>query len=183
MVWIKRHLALTAIILFFIALNVFFYFVSPDTIVEYVGVRNSYAITFIIAAIGGLSTVTGTVLFSTIATFAAGGSNPTLLGIIGGLGIFISDSIFFHLAQLGRQFVPNKWEGWIGKMHQFVQSYPLWLVLLLVYLYISFIPLPNDILMVALVLGGYQYRYVAPILLVGSISIALVIAHLGILWF
>jgi len=180
--WFRRHYVLVLVLIFLAVVNVFFYFVNPDVIVDYVGVKSSYTITFVIATIGGLSTFTGPVLFTTIATFAGGGSNPLLLGIIGGMGIFISDSIFFHLTQLGYKHVPENWEKWLDRIKIFMQKYPRWLLLVFVYLYISFTPLPNDILMLALVFGGYLYRQVVFVLLAGSLSIALVTAYLGVLW-
>lgn len=182
MKWFKRHYILLLVLLFLVAINTLFYFIGPKEIVEHIGVKNSYAITFVIATIGGLSTLSGTILFTTIATFAAGGSNLLLLGMLGGIGIFISDSIFFYLAQLGRQFVPSNWEKLLGRIEHLVQRYPRWLVLIFVFFYLGLTPLPNDILMLALVLGGYSYRLLWPVLLAGSLSIALITAFIGVLW-
>lgn len=178
----RRHYVLVSIGAFFVALNVFFYFYSPADLVAVVGINNTYLVTFAIAATGGLSTLTGTVLYVAIATFAAGGATPWLLGLFGGAGIFVSDSVFYLLARLGRESVPRKWEPWIDKVHTFVQSHPEWLVLFFMYLYLSFAPLPNDILMIALVLGGYRYRQIAPVLFVGSMTIAMIAAYFGTLW-
>ena len=182
MQWVRRHPVLLSIGLFLIAFNVLYYFFSPRDIVAYVGVENTYVVTFLVAAIGGLSTLTGAVLYTAIATFAAGGSMPWLLGITGGLGIFISDSIFFHLARIGREHVPDEWEPWVMKIQNIIQRYPRRLVLLLAYLYLGFSPFPSDLLMITLALGGYRYRTLAPVLLAGSITIAFLIAYFGNLW-
>lgn len=183
MQWVRKHYVLVGIVLFLIALNVLFYFIGPDRIVEYIGIRNTYLVVFAIAAIGGLSTVTGTVLYSSIATFAAGGSSPLLLGLAGGAGIFISDSIFFYLAKRGRESVPEKWGHWIERIQRFVDRYPLWIILLATFLYLGFSPLPNDLLMIALALAGIKYRQLIIPLLPGSITIALLTAYFGNLWF
>lgn len=183
MQWIKRHSVFVSVVLFLITLNVLFYFVGAEQIVAYIGIHNTYLVVFAVAAIGGLSTVTGTVLYTSIATFAAGGSSPFLLGIAGGIGIMISDSIFFYLAKRGRESVPEKWNGWISKLEGYVQKYPRWIVLLGVYLYLAFSPLPNDILMVALVMTGFRYREIIIPLIPGSITIALITAYFGNLWF
>lgn len=182
MVWLKRHYTLLLVILFIVLLNVFFYVISPEVIVGHIGIRNSYLIAFAVATLGGLSTLTGPVLFSTIVAFAAGGAEPIFLGILGGFGIFISDSIFFHIAQFGRKFVPPRWERWLAWFQKLLERYPRWFILTLVYLYLSFTILPNDILMIALVLGGYRYRHVWPVLLVGSLSIAILTAYIGAEW-
>ena len=56
---------------------------------------------FLIAALGGLNSVTGGVLYTSIATFAAGGASPWLLGLVAGVGITIGDIIMFTLLRTG----------------------------------------------------------------------------------
>lgn len=183
MSWIKRHSVLVSIVVFLIGVNVLYYFINPSELVEIIGVHNTYLVAFLIAAIGGLSTLTGAVLYTALGTFAAGGAQPFILGLAGGLGIFISDTIFFHLARLGRESVPEKWEKWIGRITSFMKRFPKKAVLVFIFLYIGLSPLPNDILMIALVLGGYQYKEIWHVLLAGSITIAMIITHIGNVWF
>ena len=175
----RRYYIVAGVVLFLILLNVLFYFVSPEEIVHTIGVKNSYLIIFAMAAIGGLSTITGTALFASIATFTAGGSSPFFIGILAGLGIFISDSIFYYLVVYGKKHVPESWGKVFKKMESWIEKYPMWVVLSLVYIYLGFTPLPNDILMVALVAGGYPYKKIAPVLLAGSLTIAFLTAYIG----
>ena len=179
MQWIKQHYTLITILVFLVVLNGFFYFHNPQDIVERIGIRNTYVLSFCIAAIGGLSTVTGTVLYSALVTFAAGGSAPWLLGISGGLGIFVSDSIFFFLARLSVQHIPKDKKKWVYKIQKLVSKYPVWKMLIVVYAYLGFLPLPNDILMIALAMTNITYSKLCPIILLGSISFALVTSQFG----
>ena len=181
--WLKKHYILVTVVVFLVALNAFFYFYGPREIVEWIGVHNTYLLTFSIAVIGGLSTITGTVLYTSMATFAAGGATPWLLGLSGGFGIFISDSIFFFLAQLGLRHVPEKWKSQIDKIRNSVEKYPTWQVLVFVLLCLSFLPLPNDILMVALAMTNVSYKTLAPVILAGSINVAMLSSYFGSIWF
>ena len=181
--WAERHKILVAVVLLLIAFNAVFFYVTPDEIVEYIGVHNSYSIAFLIAAIGGVSTLTGATLFATIITFAAGGADPLMLGVAAGIGIFISNSVFFLLAMYGRKSVPRVWherllriEGWVKRRISSKKA------LMLAYVYLGFTPFPDDILMFALVLSGYSYKRVAPVLLAGGVSLATLVAHLGNFW-
>ncbi|QSH39376.1 hypothetical protein JXR01_03710 [Candidatus Kaiserbacteria bacterium] len=183
MYYLKKYPLAFALLGLFVFANILFYFASPQDIVSYIGTENSYLVAFLFAATGGLSAITGSALYGLLATFAAGGANPWLLGLTGGLGIFISDSIFFYLARKGRDIIPPQWSVWVLRIENVVQQCPKWLVLVLMYLYISFLPFPNDVLMIALVLGGYTYRTIVPVLFVGSITIALVASFFGTLWF
>lgn len=173
---------LIIIAFFIIAINALFFFISPKEIISFIGVENSYIIVFITAVIGGISSLTGVALFATIATFSAGGAEPFLLGIIGGIGIFISDTVFYFLAKAGHKALPESWGSYITKALEWIQKYPSWVILCFVFLYIGFTPLPADILMATLALSGYSYKKIAPILLLGSITVATFAAYLGNIW-
>ena len=179
MTYRKNYYTFGGIVAFFIFINILLYFFGTDTIVSFIGVENTYIIVFIIATIGGLSTVTGVALFTSIATFASGGSEPLFLALAGGTGIFISDSIFYFLALYGRKSVPREWEKNLSKMAAWIEKYPPWAILLGVYVYIGFTPLPNDLLAIALVVGKYTYKKIAPVLLIGSFTIAFLTAYFG----
>lgn len=175
----KNYYILGGIVLLFVLLNVFLYFFDAQKIVDWVGVDNTYFVVFAIATIGGLSTLTGPVLFTSIATFAGGGANIFLLGLLGGLGIFISDSIFYFIARLGITHVPQKWESSLKKVEGWMRKFPDWAVLSVVYIYLSFTPLPTDLLMIALAASGYKYKKIVWVVLAGSLTIALFTAYLG----
>lgn len=177
--WIRRHWVLVTFALFLAAWATLLSFVSPDTIVDRVGVHNTYLIIFLLSVFGGLSTITGTSLFFTIATFASGGADPWLLGLAGGLGIFISDSLFFIVANHEvRVFTEseNRAITWLAKK---MEKLPPWSVYTGSFVYMGFTPLPNDLLMIALALTKHSYEQLAPVILVGSLTIATAVAHIG----
>lgn len=177
---IKKHyliaLAVAIIALWAIALI----FVSPEEVIDKIGVRNSYLIVFLLAVIGGLSTITGTSFFATVATFANGGADPLLLGLIGGIGIFLSDSVFFFLAQQGAKVLKEKENSFRSKLLKSIEKIPHWFVGIFVFLYVGFSPLPNDILMIALAIGKVRYSKIALPILFGSITIASITAFIGV---
>ena len=175
----KKHALFIALIILLICWTVFLLFIDPAEIVSFIGLENTYLAAFLIAAFGGLSTITGTSFFIAIATFAAGGASPFLLGIFGGLGIFISDTIFFMVARRGVE----EFSGSSGRISQFIlkhiEKLPPSALYLFIYLYLGFSPLPNDILMIALAFTGMSYKRLALVLLAGDITIATMIAIFG----
>jgi hypothetical protein len=177
----KIHIpnGLIVTLLIIVALNVAFYFVSPDVIVDYVGVENSYLTVFLIAAFGGLSSFTSAVFYSAVATFASGGASIWYLGLAGGIGIFIGDSIVFLLLSYGFKNASGKWNARVAKLKQFIEDYPPWVTYGLLFLLLGFTPIPNDIVLVALVLLGYTYRHIAPLLFASGITITTITAYFG----
>jgi hypothetical protein len=175
----KKYGIFALLILFLIAWMVLLAFIEPEEIVGRIGVENTYIIVFLAAVFGGLSTLTGTSFFLLIATFADGGSNPLLLGLSGGAGIFISDSLFFLIARHGAEILRTKAKRFSETLVRFMRRAPPWGVYGGVYVYLGFTPLPNDLLMIALALFGMSYRKLIPVLLAGSITIATLTAFGG----
>lgn len=176
---IKKHYIIAIAVLFIAIWAITLIFISPDEIINEIGVQNAYIIIFLLAVIGGLSTLTGTSFFVTLATFANGGADPLLLGLIGGLGIFISDSVFFFLANQGVKVFDKKENSFRSKILKSIEKVPHWLMGIFVFVYVGFSPLPNDILMIGLALGKVKYRKVALAILAGSFSISLITAFIG----
>lgn len=178
--WLKEHPIIVAAAVLLIGFYLLVFTVSPEQIVRALGAQNGYLVAFLVAAIGGVSTLTGTALYATIATLAAGGLNPLLLGLVGGLGIFISNSIFFLLAYYGRRSVSGKWYERAKQASQWLdERFPRWAVLLFAFIYLGLSPFPDDILMVGLVIAGFTYKQVVPVLLAGGVTLATITAFLG----
>ncbi len=167
---------LLAFLLVFILISIY---VTPKEIVDYIGVENTYLVSFLLAVFGGLSTVTGVSFFTSVITFSSGGANPFLLGLLGGLGIFISDTIFFFAVRYGIKIFYTNTKPVSLRLVSAIKNVPLSIVLIGVYIYIGFTPLPNDILMIALALVGMSFKQLAPVLMAGSITVVTLVAYSG----
>ena len=179
MKWIRDNKMLLVIVLALVGINAVFFYISPEDIVDKIGTQNTYIFIFLLASIGGLSTATGAVVYTSMITAAAGGTSPVLVAIAGGTGIFISDSVFYHLALYGKTAIPEKVVARLSRATERLVGFSTEKMLLFTYLYQSFLPLPSDILMVLLVLRGFKYRTVAPVFLAGSITLSFLLAYFG----
>jgi hypothetical protein len=175
----KRYWTFFFVLAFLLAVALLFVFITPEEVVDYIGVKNTYLVAFLLAVFGGISTVTGVSFFLSVGAFSVGGANPFLLGLYGGLGIFISDSIFFFAARYGVEAFEEKIKPLSLWLISKMEKVSMGTVLLLVYVYIGFTPFPNDILMIALALMGVSFKRLAPVLLVGSITIVTLTAYFG----
>lgn len=162
-----------------LAINIPFFFIGPQEIVEYLGIGNTVVALFIISVLAGVSSFGGAVWFSSLLGFSVGGAHPLLLGIVSGLGIFISDTFFYHMALYGKRSLPNTLRSKIQKILEFIHITPDWIILGLAFIYLGLTLFPADILMLILALSGYRYRKIFPVLLLGSISISLLVSYFG----
>lgn len=177
--WFRKNWAFIIIILLFLAWIIMLGYAGPEVIVGSIGVENTYGAAFLMAAIGGISSLTGASFFVAIATFSAGGANPIFLAFAGGIGIFISDSIFYFIAKRVTHTFGFVLSRPVFKLRRWIEKRPDWMVMSASYAYLGFSPLPSDLLMVALVLAGVRYRRIAPVLFVGGFTVVLLTAYLG----
>jgi len=176
---LKKYKATYTTLVILIGVILFLYQYPPDTVVEMIGVKNSYLATFMIATLGGLNSLTSSVFYAAVATFSAGGANPWLLGLVGGIGISIGDSIIFGLFKYGLQDITGTWKQRIDRVREYLDRYPRWTLYVVLFFVLGISPLPNDITMFALVTLGFQYRNIAPLLVLAGITITTITAHLG----
>jgi membrane protein YqaA with SNARE-associated domain len=177
--WIKNHGGVLVLVGVFLSLNLVFLFISPTQIVEYVGVDNTYLTVFLIATFGGLNSITGGVLYASIVAFAAGGASPWLLGLIGGLGIAIGDSLVFYLFRYTSKSLSHEWQDRAVKVKEKVEHLPRSAQYALIYVYLGFTPFPNDILMFLLAVLRFNLWQVLPAIIAGTITVATLTAFLG----
>lgn len=176
----NRNILIFAFIATFLALwGLLMYLVGPERIVEYVGVENSYILMFVIALVGGASTLTAPSLFTALITFAAAGLNPLILGVMTGVGLTLSDSLFFYFGLRGRMLLGGKWLERSLNLRRWFLSKPSWVPPLIVFLYTGFTPLPNDFLTVSAALAHIRFRQIVLSLLLGNTTLAIIIASLS----
>lgn len=154
-------------------------FVDPQKVVISLGVNNSLALIFLIATMGGVSTLTSFSFYSTLITLAVGGVNPFLLGIVGGIGITIGDSLFYYLGKSGRRALYGKPKEWAKHISTWLNSKPKWVVPVFTFAYSGMTPFPNDILAVSLGLSGRRYRSIVIPLLLGNVFLTILVAYLA----
>lgn len=170
----RRYIIFGVLALLIIAWSITLAIIGPERIVESIGVENSYIFAFIVATLGGVSTLTSSSYFLTIITLAGGGANPYILGVVAGTGITIGDSIFYYLGKNGREVTSGKAKKWVEKFSKWLDKRPKWNIPVIVFIYAAFTPLPNDILTVSLGLSSYPYKKMIIPLWIGNIIITII---------
>jgi len=140
---------------FLVLLFTMLYFFSPEEIINKIGVRNAFLFLFVISFFGGFSAFGSVSFIATLITFTLGGLNPIYLGLIAGTALVIGDLIMFYIGSKGRELVVGKWEKRIDSVSKFVKKRAGRFIPVLAYIYIGFVPLPNDVLI--LFLAGIEY--------------------------
>lgn len=169
--------------LFILVISVMLYFITlvePSRITEFLGVQNAYILVFVLAVIGGVSFVTATSFYAAIVTMALGGMNPILLALVAAPGILAGDLLFWYIGVRGRKFAENTLGERLKRFSLWLQAKPRRAVLIFIYFYTGFAPLPGDFLMVGLALTGYRFREIWLPTILGNFTLVFLYSYVAI---
>lgn len=174
----KRNTFFFVIFLIIIALIILLYFFSPRVIIEKIGVRNVYIIVFLTAFLAGASSLSSTSYFVFLASLAAGGLNPFILGLLGGAGLTLSDPLFFYFGMQGRAVVSHhkKLRKIIVRLTSWIKGQPEWVIPFFIFVYSGLTPFPSDILSASLALVNYPFRKFLFFIFLGNVNFAIIVS-------
>ncbi len=172
----KKKILLSIAIVILIIWTIFLFSVDIIALVESVGVTNMYLILFIVAVLSSTSFLTSASFYVTFFAYVGAGFDPIIMSIIGGIGMAVGDSIFFFISRGAGDVMSMSNNKLYDKMFNYVSKLPTWGVYLFTYLYASFAPIPNDILIIILGVLKFKYSRIIPILIVGNITLLFLIA-------
>ena len=179
----KNIIIFTVLLLFLMTWSYLMYVVGAERIVDVIGVHNSYGILFLISAFGGLSAVTSVSFYSATLTLAAAGLNPFIIALVGGIGLSTGDSFFYYLGCKGKDILPARAQKRVDQVERWLLKRRRHLIPYFVLIYATIVPLPNDIMMIALALTKTAYLRILPPLMAGNTIFTFLVATLGISFF
>jgi len=170
------YIAIGALVIWSIAL----FFIDVTVFIETIGITNAYLSLFLVATVTGTSFLTSASFYAVFVAYASSGVlDPYLMGLVGGGGMAIGDSIYFFISKKTIDVMELENKKVYQKIYLFVEKLPHWGVYIFTFLYAAFAPIPNDILMITLGALKFKYSRIIPIIVVGNITLLTLIA-LGI---
>ena len=169
---VKQYLETVFFVAFVVLWFALLFIISPEELVHAIGIDGGYLLIFFTAIIGA-SALSSVPFYTLIFSFAATGEfNPIILGLVAAPALVFGDYLFYYLGLKSRLLfgknLAHSLSDWIDRR-------PRWAVPFVAFAYTVFIPLPQDILMLALGLVGVGFgRVVIPLILGNAIFIGLV---------
>lgn len=161
-------------------LGIVLYVISPEKIVDELGVSNSLWVAFLVSLLGGVSTLTSASFFTVIGALAIGGVNPLYLAAAAAPGLFVGDIVFYYFGLRLRDVLEEKYKRQMNWLSNLINNRHHALVTVVVFLYTGFSPFPGDILMMALASAKYPLKKVIFPLVAGNFVLAWIIAYAAV---
>ncbi len=181
--FLKRHKGFLVFLFIILVWLAVLFFVSPGEVVDAIGLETGYLLLFLTALIG-VSGLSSALFYATLLTFLASGEfNIFLVIMIVAPTMAFGDAVFFFLGYKGHSAINELTGNRLKSFSSWLNSKSQWFVVAFAYLYTSTMPLPQDILMVALGLGRVNFPYVFAAVLLGNATFVTLIYFfmLGIL--
>lgn len=159
----KRQTTYALVLLMVLAWSVALYFVTPEVIVSRLGGHTLPAV-FAAGVLGGTSILFPFPYYLVVATAAAGGASPILVGLCAGLGVMAGETTSYVVGHAGRAVLPAKASEVFGHLHRWVADTHSVKFYGFLFVYGSVMPLPNDVIVVPLGAAGVPYwRVIVPL--------------------
>ena len=159
----KRRVTYALVLLMVLCWSVALYFITPEAIVSRLGARTLPAV-FVAGVLGGTSILFPFPYYLVVATTAAGGANPVLVGLCAGLGVMIGETTSYLVGHAGRAVLPAKATEVFNLLHRWVADTHSAKFYGFLFVYGSVMPLPNDVIVVPLGAAGVPYwRVILPL--------------------
>ena len=159
------------IVLLVAAIALVFYlarFARESEIVREIIATYGYAGIFLVSLVGGFNFIVPIPAVLLIPLFSEAGLMlwPSIFLIV--VGVTIADSIAYYFGRIGRQVLAYSADGKIlTRLERIRFHHPLWPVAFL-FLFVSLVPYPNEILLVPMGFLGYRFSRLLPVILTGN---------------
>ncbi len=170
--------AIIILILLIASWSMLLIYISPEELVEVIGVSNSYLVLIIGGFLGGISLFIPFPNYLLVFTFGAAGLTPIFLGLSAALGAMLGESTSYLVGHASHLLLTEKWQKRVIKLNNWLVRTPYWLVFI-VFVLLGSLPLPNDFLMVPLGLARYRFWSVIIPVGIGNIIFNTTVAYLG----
>lgn len=160
----KPYIKFIALIILFVAAVWFANYIKDNDFVQMLAERFGYAGVFILALVSGFNVFVPIPAISFLPIFIEVGMDTVIVVVIVSLGMACGDGVGYLLGRYGREVVGKQsWPQWLQKTERFL-SQKTYGVSVFLFLYASFVPFPNELVVIpAAATGQKPVPVLAPI--------------------
>lgn len=177
--YIKYFKALFPLVVLLLVTYLFYFYFSPTTIVEYIGIDNAYILMYFFAFFGGLTTFNTVPYYSILLILANSGVDPVYLGLASALGVMTGDSFSYFVGRQGGSILSGSAKSLFDQVQRISFKYPKAFPLFC-FLYGSISPFSNDVITLSSGVARIPFYKVMIPLALGNIIFNITLANLAV---
>lgn len=127
-----------------------------------------YAGVFVAAVISGFNLLVPVPVIGFYPFFLEVGLHPIWTVVLVSVGLTLGDMIGFFIGNQSRDFFSGKGEKMLKRIEHLEEKHRM-LPLVMLFFYIAFVPLPNELLVIPMAFFGFKFRHMAVAMLLGNI--------------
>lgn len=143
--------------------------IGNDVVVEFTR-RFGYLGIFLSSFLSGFNVVVPIPIIGFYPFFVEAGLNPLLIILLVSIGMAGGDMLGYFIGSIGRDVWQEKKEqnSFFKKIESIHNKYPKSLLVIL-FVYAGFVPLPNELIVIPMAFLGYKFRHMIPLVMLGNI--------------
>ncbi len=164
--------------LVFIALTIYLATINPEGSFRDFILQYGYVGFFVSAFIGGFNLIVPISHIIFVVPFLSAGLNPWTLILIGALGTTLADTLGYFIGRTGEMSFSKylaRFKIWGEKV---INKYPKFAPVIL-FLWASFVPLPNELLVIPAGIVRYKFKKIIVIVFLGNLVFNLLAVKVG----
>ncbi len=124
---------------------------------------------FLVSVVSGFNFVIPIPAISFLPLFLESGLDYWSTIVVISMGMTTADSIAYALGNVGKKVVRGKIVEKLEKKIKILHEKYAWAPLVVLFIFATVAPLPNEVLLIPFAFLNYKFRYIIPIVLVGNI--------------
>lgn len=176
---LRQLYAVLPILIVVVVSIIFYFFLSPSELVDFIGIENAYVLMFTIALLGGLTTFNTVPYYSILVLLATAGLNPFFLGLSSAAGVMCGDTFSYYIGSQGATVVPTRlrhlFDYLRGQAELHPKTFPV-----ICFMYGSVSPLSNDFITIPAGMARIPYLTVMIPLALGNIVFNVALSYLAV---
>lgn len=152
---------------------------DPADIVDWLGITNTYVLTFTVGVLGALSSTVNVTTYPTIFTVTHGGVGPFWIVLLAATGLTIGDFLFIFFGISARKVLPDGFREFVERIFEWLQDKSDRFVQWFVFFWIAIVPIAHNLLLAPLAMTGFPAKKMTLPVFAGNVVVPLAIAVVG----
>ena len=144
------------------------YTAIENELIQELVLKYGYGGVFLTSLFSGFNIIAPIPIISFLPLFIVSGLNLWIIIFTIAVGLTLADSFSYFIGKIGQQLISPPMQKTVRRLEKIRERYN-WLPIAILFLFASFVPFPNEIIVIPMVFLGYRITHLLPSLFLGNV--------------